>query len=89
MVLTMSAVAEHKGIEVSRLAVSVTGRTEFVGRRAKTHFVSELDLGEGLDTRQTRILYNSARQCEVHKMLQGEVSFDERWSNVPDREAGE
>jgi uncharacterized OsmC-like protein len=77
MVLTMAAVAEHKGIAVTRLAAVVEGRTEFVDRRATTHFKSELDLGEGLTPREQRILYNSAKQCEVHKMLRGEMTFDE------------
>jgi uncharacterized OsmC-like protein len=77
MVLTMAAVAEHKGMAVSRLAASVEGRTEFVGRQTSTHFVSQIDLGEGLSPREQRILYNSARQCEVHKLLRGEITFDE------------
>jgi uncharacterized OsmC-like protein len=77
MVLTMAAVAEHKGITVTRLAASVEGRTEFVGRRTSTHVSSEIDLGEGLTPREQRILYNSAKQCEVHKMLRGEIIFDE------------
>ena len=77
MVLTMAAVAGHKGIAVTRLAASVEGRTEFVGRRTTTHFASHLDLGEGLTTREQRILYNSARTCEVHKMLRGEIAFEE------------
>jgi uncharacterized OsmC-like protein len=77
MVLTMAAVAEHKGIAVTRLAASVEGRTEFEGRRTTTHFRSEIDLGEGLTPREKRILYNSAKQCEVHKMLRGEIAFDE------------
>jgi uncharacterized OsmC-like protein len=89
MVLTMAAVAEHKGIPVTRLAAAVKGQTEFVGRRTKTHFVSELDLGEGLDPREVRILFNSARQCEVHKMLQGEFSFEERWVGAPENQAKE
>ena len=78
MVLTMAAVAEHKGIAFTRLAASVEGLTEFTGRRASTHFCSAIDLGEGLSPREQRILYNSAKQCEVHKMLRGEMSFDER-----------
>jgi uncharacterized OsmC-like protein len=78
MVLTMAAVAEHKGIAVTRLAATVEGRTEFAQRRTATHFVSELDLGEELTPREQRILYNSAKQCEVHKMLRGEIVFDER-----------
>jgi uncharacterized OsmC-like protein len=77
MVLTMAAVAEHKGIVVTSLAASVEGVTEFVGRRASTRFRSEIDLGEGLTPREQRILYNSAKQCEVHKMLRGEMAFDE------------
>jgi uncharacterized OsmC-like protein len=78
MVLTMAAVAEHKGITVTRLAASVEGCTEFVGLRATTRFVSRLELDEGLTSRERRILFNSARQCEVHKMLRGEIAFEER-----------
>jgi uncharacterized OsmC-like protein len=77
MVLTMAAVAENKGIAFTRLAASVEGLTEFTGRQANTHFRSEIDLGEGLTPREQRILYNSAKQCEVHKMLRGEIAFDE------------
>jgi uncharacterized OsmC-like protein len=77
MVLTIAAVAEHKGITVTRLAASVEGVTEFAGRRTSTRFCSEIDLGEGLTPREQRILYNSAKQCEVHKMLRGEITFNE------------
>jgi hypothetical protein len=78
MVLTMAAVADSKGITFTRLSASVEGCTEFVGRRAVTHFASTLDLGEDLTPREQRILYNSARHCEVHKMLQGEITFEEQ-----------
>ena len=77
MVLTMAAVADNKGMAVTKLVASIEGRTEFMGRHASTHFVSNLDLGEGLTSREQRILYNSARQCEVHKMLMGEITFEE------------
>lgn len=77
MVLTMAAVAANKGIETTRLDASVEGITEFVGRQTSTRFVSRLDLGEGLTPREQRILYNSARTCEVHKMLRGEVVFED------------
>jgi uncharacterized OsmC-like protein len=77
MVLTMAAVAEHKGITTTRLGASVEALTEFVGRQTITHFRSEIDLGEGLTSREQRILYNSAKQCEVHKMLRGEMVFEE------------
>jgi uncharacterized OsmC-like protein len=78
MVLTMAAVAENKGISCTSLAVSVEGFTTFVDLRASTHFVSRLDLGEDLTPRERRILFNAARQCEVHKMLRGEMTFEER-----------
>lgn len=77
MVLTMAAVAANKRITVTGLSASVEGRTEFMGRQTTTRFVSHLDLGEGLTAREQRILYNSARRCEVHKMLHGEISFEE------------
>jgi uncharacterized OsmC-like protein len=77
MVLTMAAVADNKGITITQLTASVEGHTEFKGRQASTHFVSHLDLGEGLTKREQRILYNSARNCEVHKMLRGEVTFED------------
>lgn len=77
MVLTMAAVADNKGIHFTRLAASVEGHTDFVNRQTTTRFVSHLDLGEGLSFREQRILYNSARNCEVHKMLQGEITFED------------
>ena len=77
MVLTMAAVADHKGISCQRLVVSVEGQTRFEGRQTYTRFSSHLDLGEDLTPRERRILYNSARQCEVHKMLGGEITFKE------------
>ncbi|MFN2291875.1 MAG: hypothetical protein ACK2UC_11840 [Anaerolineae bacterium] len=77
MVLTMAAVAGHKGIPCSGLAASVESRTEFVGRETRTRFVSHLKLGDGLTSREQRILYNAARTCEVHKMLRGELEFVE------------
>ena len=76
MVLTMAAVAAHKGIHPTRLSATVEGRTQ-LGAETITHFASELDLGEGLSPREQRILFNAARQCEVHKMLRGEVIFEE------------
>jgi uncharacterized OsmC-like protein len=77
MVLTMAAVATNKGIESNKLEADVEGRTEFVGRGARTRFTTHLRLGEGLTPREVRILYNAARSCEVHKMLRGEIAFEE------------
>ena len=77
MTLTMAAVAANKGIANPRLDVAVEGRTEFVGRDTRTRFVSRIELGDGLTPREVRILYNAARSCEVHKMLRGEIEFEE------------
>ena len=35
-----------------------------------------MDLGEGLSRRERIILFNSARRCEVNKLLNGEMTFD-------------
>ena len=78
MVLTMAAVAASKGIEVTRLAATVQGVTEFEGLGANTRFVTNLDLGDGLSSREQAILYNSARRCEVHKMLRGQIEFEDK-----------
>jgi hypothetical protein len=32
-----------------------------------------VDLGPGLSRREQIILFNSARHCEVHKLLDGEI----------------
>jgi hypothetical protein len=77
MVLTMAAVAEHKGIAVTRLMATVDAHADLTARPATTHLTSYLDLGEGLTLREQHILYNSARNCEVHKMLRGKVVFEE------------
>jgi uncharacterized OsmC-like protein len=77
MVLTMAAVAGHKGIALPHLSATVEGRTELDGPTARSHFSSRLELPEGLSPREQRILFNAARQCEVHKMLRGEVTFEE------------
>ncbi|MGD8624088.1 MAG: hypothetical protein PVJ34_06090 [Anaerolineae bacterium] len=77
MILTMAAVAAHKGIDCARMAATVEGRTVLAGRETRTRFVSRLSLGEGLSGREVRILYNAARSCEVHKMLRGEIEFEE------------
>jgi hypothetical protein len=83
MVLTMAAVAASKRIEVARLAASVQGVTEFAGLGASTRFVTSLDLGAGLSSRERAILYNSARHCEVHKMLRGKIEFQDNLADAP------
>ena len=78
MALTIAAVAANKGITLGRLAVSVESRTELAERSAATIFSSRVELDKGLTARERRILFNSARLCEVHKMLRGKITFEEK-----------
>lgn len=77
MVLTMSAVAEHKGILVAGITVRVEPHIEEEEGKMRTRFLSQIDVGQGLSERERRILFNSARRCEVHKLLSGVIEFEE------------
>lgn len=46
------------------------------GRTWQTQFEVQVDLGAGLTRREQIILFNSARRCEVNKLLNGEMAFD-------------
>jgi hypothetical protein len=74
-VLTLAAVAADKGISPQTIDVQIRRHTE-TGRPWRTHFEVQVDLGTGLTRREQIILYNSARHCEVHKLLTGDLSFD-------------
>ena len=76
MILTMSAVAENKGIELGEVVVEIDPHIVEERSAMTTHFSTHIDLGPGLSRRERVILYNSARRCEVHKLLSGEVTFD-------------
>jgi len=39
-------------------------------------FIIEIDLGTGLTQREQTILLNSARNCEVSKLLTGNIEID-------------
>ena len=79
----MAAVAADKDIRVERLTARVV--TTIVERRPawQSRFVVKIDLGAGLSRRERIILFNSARRCEVHKLLSGEIGFDYRLSDGP------
>lgn len=77
MVLTMAAVAANKGFVPERLDVRVEWETQEEGRQWATAFRTQIDLGGGLDDRARKILFNAARNCEVHKLLRGSVEFEE------------
>ncbi len=46
------------------------------GQSWQTQFEVQVDLGAGLTRREQIILFNSARRCEVNKLLNGEMTFD-------------
>jgi len=75
-VLTLAAVAAHKGIALTKLEVQVRRSTEETDSGWETTYQLALDLGGGLTQRERTILLNSARHCEVHKLLTGALRFD-------------
>ena len=73
--LTLSAVAEHKGIAPERIEVRVGCATRS-GTSQSTNFHIEIDVGGGLTNREQAILFHSARHCEVGKILSGKIDID-------------
>ena len=76
MVLTISAVAENKGIQVTKIEVEVEPDIEEERGAMHTRLQSRIDIGQGLSRRERIILFNAARRCEVHKLLSGTLEFD-------------
>jgi uncharacterized OsmC-like protein len=77
MALTMAAVAAHKGFAPERLDVRVEWETREDGREWASEFRTTIDLGAGMDDRARKILFNAARNCEVHRLLRGRMAFEE------------
>jgi uncharacterized OsmC-like protein len=46
----------------------------------RTSFDVQIDLGTGLTKRERVLLFNSARRCEVYKLLTGELHFEYKLS---------
>jgi hypothetical protein len=81
-VLTIAAVAAHKGIAPQRIGVQIHRHTvEAVSWQSR--FSIEIDLGPGLTRRERALLFNSARRCEVHKLLEGGLAFDYQLAASP------
>ena len=78
MVLTMAAVAANKGIRVDKLEAQVDAVTDVTEGGQRSRFSSTIDLGQSLSGREIKILLNSARRCEVHKLLGGQIEFEEK-----------
>lgn len=71
----MAAVADNKRITLEKAAVHIA-RSISEGKPWITALRVRIDLGNHLTRREEKILFNSARLCEVHKMLAGQFTFD-------------
>jgi hypothetical protein len=84
-VLTLSAVADNKKIIMQKLDVQV-GCITGNGTSPSTRFEISIDAGDGLTHRERAILFNSARTCEVGKILSGPIDIEyaqKTYSPVP------
>ena len=75
IMLTLDAVATHKGIVLTDCEVRLDYRTDGNGR---TEFQVDLQLGADLSARERKILFQSAKLCEVGKLLKSDVAIDYR-----------
>jgi hypothetical protein len=80
MVLTMAAVADNKKISLDVVDVRIRYEIQ-AGRSWSTRFDVRIDLGNKLTPRERTILFNSARGCEVSKLLSGENKFNYELAN--------
>jgi uncharacterized OsmC-like protein len=72
----MAAVAANKNIQVEKLEARIETTIDESHSHWQSHFDVQVDLGSGLGKRERVILFNSARYCEVHKLLSGEIGFN-------------
>ncbi len=64
---------------LDRLAVVTTFDLSLVpGTGTRAGFASRIEIDGRLDERERTILLNSARHCDVHKILEGQVSFEDQ-----------
>ena len=75
IVLTLDAVAKNKQIALSDVEVRLDCHTDGKGR---TGFQVTLQLDADLSERERKILYQSAKLCEVGKLLKSDVTIDYR-----------
>jgi uncharacterized OsmC-like protein len=77
--LTLAAVAANKHIAVDRLAVITTFDLSLVpGTGTRAAFSNRIEIDGRLDERERTILLNSAHYCDVHKILEGQISFEDQ-----------
>lgn len=73
IVLTLDAVAKNKRIPIAGLQALVDYQTNGDG---ENRFRVEIDIDGSLSDRERKILFQSARLCEVGKVLAGDVQID-------------
>ena len=73
IMLTLNAVAMHKKIDLGYSWVSLDYRKE---DDSKTRFLVDVKLDQRLTDREQKILFRSARLCDVGKILKGDVQID-------------
>lgn len=71
--LTLDAVAKHKGIALTDFEARLDYFTDGNGT---TKFDVVLQLGPELSDRERKILYQSAKLCEVGKILKSNIEID-------------
>jgi hypothetical protein len=71
----MAAVADNKKIRLNGVDIQIAHQIQ-EGKPWVTSFKIKIDPGNNLTRREQTILFNSARLCEVHKLLIGEFTFD-------------
>ena len=84
MALTMAAVADNKNIKLKNAEIQI-GHHISGNKPSITEFQIAVKLENGLTRRERTILFNSARACEMHKMLAGQFKFD--YQLLPDESA--
>lgn len=73
--LTLDAVAKHKAIVLTNFEARLDYHTDGNDR---TEFRVTLHLDPGLSDRERKILFQSAKLCEVGKVLKSDVNIDFR-----------
>ena len=71
----MAAVADNKNIILEKAEVRIEHRIH-EEKPWITDLQIRIDLGKGLSSRERKILFNSARLCEVQKILAGKFNFN-------------
>jgi len=75
IMLTLNAVAEHKEIDLGESDVRIDYVT---AKSGGTRFMVDLKLDDRLTDRERKILFHSARLCDVGKVLKSDVAIDYR-----------